>query len=100
MAQSIKDIIEELKKSQGFLLFVSYAVKKDNGEVILEHRYSRQQFVPEDIEKAHAEFKQMVAKDLADSGMNLIKAAQSIADQSETSGEITDAEFKPPSLEI
>ncbi len=82
MAMTVKDLTEELKKSQGFVIFASFAVKnKDSGEITLEHRYMRQQFIPEDLEKSFENFGNMISKDLQESGANLVKSAEGIANK-------------------
>lgn len=78
---TVNDIVEELKKSSGFVLFVSFVIRKENGDMELQHRYMRQQFIPEDLDKSFENFGQMVSRDLADSGTNLLKSAEKIVSQ-------------------
>jgi len=76
---TVMGIVEELKKSSGFVLFVSYAVRQENGDVILENRYMRQQFVPEDLQKMFENFNGLVVGDLKNAAVELVKAAEAIA---------------------
>ena len=70
---TVADVVEEMKESHGFVLFVSLLIKQADGSMALEHRYMRQTYVPEDLEKTFQSFNEMVLKDMAESGMNLIK---------------------------
>lgn len=91
---TVKELIEQLKKSQGFVVFASYVVKEGE-ELKLQHQYIRQQFVPEDLEASFKNFGDMVKKDLVDSGANLIKSAEAIANmKSPTSLTVEDAQIK------
>ena len=77
---TVMDIVEDLKKSQGFVLFASFAVKNEKtGEVVLENRYIRQQFIPEDLGKMFENFNGMVISDLKNSANDLVKTAEMIA---------------------
>ena len=93
MSTTVRDLVEELKKSQGFVVFASFVTKKEDGSLGLEHRYMRQQFVPEDLESSFKQFGSMISKDMVDSGANLVKSAEKIAnlefgDQLSEQGEI------------
>ena len=84
---TVVDLLEEMKASQGFIIFVSMLVKRPDGTMELEHRYMRQQFVPEDLDKAFQSCKGMMENDIAESGMNLAKAQKAVSESKlETEG--------------
>lgn len=90
---TVMDLVELAKKSQGFTMFLSVAVEdKEKGGIKLDHYMIRQQYIPEDLEKSFEHLKDMISKDLADSGIALIKSAEAIAN---TKSPLTDKEHKP-----
>lgn len=76
---TVMDIVNELKKSQGFLIFAAFIVRSEESlEPHLEFRYIRQQYSPDDIPSAFKEVKQMMTNDLNKSGNEVLRAAEQI----------------------
>lgn len=78
---TVNEIVEKLKTSQGFVLFVSYMDRKDDGTISIEHQYIRNTFVPEDLEETFKNFTNMVSTDLKESGARLVNVAEKIANE-------------------
>lgn len=76
---TVVDIVEEMKKSQGYAFFVTLLVKKEDGSLNLEHRYMRQQFFPGDLKSSFEGFQSMIKQDVVSTGSDLIQAAETIA---------------------
>lgn len=78
-ALTVMDIVSELRKSQGFLVFAAFIVKNEETmESNLEFRYIRQQYSSDDIPSAFKEVKVMMANDLKKSGNDVLRAAEQI----------------------
>lgn len=76
---TVLSIIEELKKSNGFLIFTAFVVKGEEGsDPHLEFRYMRNQYSSDDIPSAFKEIKTMLSNDLKKSGDEVLKAAEQI----------------------
>ena len=78
---TVNELVEEIKVSQGFLIFVSYLTKDKDGELKLNHRYLRQQLPPEDIGNSLKNFNAFILKDLKDSSAllsNCVEEAESL----------------------
>ncbi len=93
-SSTVSGIVEQMSKSQGFVLFVSMLVKKENGDIGLEHRYIRQLYIPEDLEKSFENFNALILKDLSESGENLIKSAERIVSMKSPVSSVEEAQFE------
>lgn len=78
---TVKDVVQEMTDSSGFVIFVSFLKRREDGTMGLEHRYMRQQFMPEDLAETFNNFKSLIQNDLKDSGYNLLKSAEGIVNQ-------------------
>ena len=79
MEITVKDLIDALAKSSGFVIFVSYMEPKPGAPNNIEHRYIRQQFLPEDLKASFDNFTGFLTEDLKNSGQDLVRSAESIA---------------------
>lgn len=79
---TVNEIVEELKKSQGFVMFVSFAkMNEDTKQIVIEHRYMRQQFIAEDLPEVSKQFRNMVSNDIAEVSMNMMRKAQEMSQE-------------------
>lgn len=78
---TVKDVFNEMQESGGFVMFVTFLKKREDGTMGLEHRYMRQQFMPEDLAETFNNFKSLLQNDLKDSGYNLLKSAEKIVSE-------------------
>lgn len=81
MEITVKGMMDELKASQGFVIFTAFTQKNEKGDMEIQFRYLRQTFAPDDLEKTFEGVRGAISGDLKQSGMNMIKTAENIANQ-------------------